>query len=1040
MKEEIDVLQPLENSTPLYPFNGRAPNLIDKFYIFGYNYLTLKKYLIDQNPNLSKDTGDNGRLGFFHLEEVPSILFEKAYDSQKQLVEPDIIKKVIFPNNLNFYYRKEYNINIQIKDTNSNKINVETQNIFSKVDFSEDKIGCPISKRSVFSIMFPSNDKDGKIIQNNQNGFAYTFYRKLLEKKEIEGKQYIFYIPYTFCIISEFPFFKSFEKLFRLIRKMFSQQRIYIPIEILIHKIIKFTPSPLNSDIILDLDLMVNLKKLFEHAEGNINANPFENKIKFNHLSGYPLIQYNLAKVLFHRLSIAQIIKVFLFIFLEKEIVFFSVDNEYLTLTINAYMNLNYPLNDSQYFYNIGSISLEACKKNELPIFGFKISTSIIAINNRFVPDFYSDKTNKLSERIIVDLDNGELTAENVEGDCYDKINGIVKDVIEEKTNNKHTEKTKFHKDISNLYNHLKLISEKKEIYFRKEFIDFSDEPYVGSIDELNNMIQEAFYECVINLSLYFYDNLLILKEENKNKQINADKKTSMKVEFNKNYKIDEKYKNEELIIVKELLDKSMKYKGSLSEFIIEYNPLDLYKIPLTFTEEFLSFFSRKKIKTIVSKIKYFELINKLYYPKKKSEIVTIDFRSDFSKDLDNYCESFFQEILEGTKDKNNGNYSPLYKVIDYKENKIMQYQTYELHKVIVRLYVNLFEEKNPEYLSLINNNKINEINITEVETIIENFLIDNKYLSYNELCFANIILLFSISLKYFPKNFECNSYLSYLLYNFVIMRKYIVLLLELMFKLYQQSIKEHNNNLEDRMKLCFYSCFNYIRKKNLVPNENLMIILNKFFKLFSDEENNISEIKISNEKKDINIMKEKGDIKEDIIEDIKEDIKEDINEINEKNDFNQINKAKTENDLVIDDEFNFKINEVNLYVYNNFTSVKFYTELNIVKNINDLQNNKFNVKIGDKVNMVLPLIRFMKNKKEKINSIFMSQKVICKILTNEYKKYLQNLDFNELEKKNILDSCLNIFIFIRNSRVFEELDDVMKIMENIFYIFLTKE
>ena len=32
------------NLTTLYPYNGRASNLIDKFYIFGYNYLTLKKF------------------------------------------------------------------------------------------------------------------------------------------------------------------------------------------------------------------------------------------------------------------------------------------------------------------------------------------------------------------------------------------------------------------------------------------------------------------------------------------------------------------------------------------------------------------------------------------------------------------------------------------------------------------------------------------------------------------------------------------------------------------------------------------------------------------------------------------------------------------------------------------------------------------------------------------------------------------------------------------------------------------------------------
>ena len=43
MEQENEQMNKIENTFPLYPYNGRALNLIDKFYIFGYNYLTLKK-------------------------------------------------------------------------------------------------------------------------------------------------------------------------------------------------------------------------------------------------------------------------------------------------------------------------------------------------------------------------------------------------------------------------------------------------------------------------------------------------------------------------------------------------------------------------------------------------------------------------------------------------------------------------------------------------------------------------------------------------------------------------------------------------------------------------------------------------------------------------------------------------------------------------------------------------------------------------------------------------------------------------------------
>ena len=47
------------------------------------------------------------------------------------------------------------------------------------------------------------------------------------------------------------------------------------------------------------------------------------------------------------------------------------------------------------------------------------------------------------------------------------------------------------------------------------------------------------------------------------------------------------------------------------------------------------------------------------------------------------------------------------------------------------------------------------------------------------------------------------------------------------------------------------------------------------------------------------------------------------------------------------------------------------------MKKVNDLQTEKFLVKYNGIVNMVLPIIRFWKNKKEKIDTIFMSQKQI---------------------------------------------------------------
>ena len=92
----------IESLTFLYPFNGRSHNLIDKFYIFGYNYSSLKKFLIDETPKISEEGLNKDGLGVFKLDEKPSILFEIANNSEKELVDNETVQKIIIPNNFFF--------------------------------------------------------------------------------------------------------------------------------------------------------------------------------------------------------------------------------------------------------------------------------------------------------------------------------------------------------------------------------------------------------------------------------------------------------------------------------------------------------------------------------------------------------------------------------------------------------------------------------------------------------------------------------------------------------------------------------------------------------------------------------------------------------------------------------------------------------------------------------------------------------------------------------------------------------------------------
>ena len=474
------------NLNKLYPFNGRSSYLIDKFYIIGYNYLTLHKLLIDNKPKSieednEKETKEPHK---FNVEEFPNILNEITSDFKKEGLPNETILKMIYPKELNFYYTSEESEYQIIKNNNniSYKIDKDKDN-FSKIDFKKKEKNVQNYPQS-YKVVFSSNPQSENNSKKSINGFAYIFYKKFKEYNYYNNKKYTFYIPYTFCIISEFPYFNSFYKLCKCIKNFFIQKAIYIPIEFLIHNIVSLSPSPINSDVIIDLNSSVNQFNSFgnfsntisnisnsdmkQNKETNKDKSPkksfnpklaasktnrnsqisyykrlsyaensdnkdmnkkqsfqrinnynsgkdllfndrSENKnevIKFKFLSGYPLIQYNLAQVLLNNFNPEKVITIFLFTFLEKDVIFFSKDIEYLTLTLNAYLNLNFPLNDEKYYFIGTAISFEDFSNGNSE-FGLKNYTSIIFINDQFRYD-YKNKNLIIGDHLGIDLDKGE--------------------------------------------------------------------------------------------------------------------------------------------------------------------------------------------------------------------------------------------------------------------------------------------------------------------------------------------------------------------------------------------------------------------------------------------------------------------------------------------------------------------------------------------------------------------------------------------------------------------------------------------------------
>ena len=1062
-----------ENLITLYPFNGQSPYLIDKFYIIGYSYLTLEKLLINETPKiLEEEKGKEKEKeikeihgGSFEIEEEPTILNEITNDYSKDGLDSKTILQMIFPRKLRCYYTWEENVLTLRRSVLTKVINFEDVNDFNKVNFNFDDNSK--NTRTIFS----SNPQTGKNSKKSINGIAYTFYVEFKKKKTLSKRKYTYYIPYTFCITSEYPFYSSYNKLLNCIKNFYSQTSIYIPIEILIYNIISLTPSPLNSDIILDLKCSLEQDKTFGqftnayrhkstsevHSSVNINnsnkniirniidpnkedkekkikfpfnfkrmSSQFVNinknkiintvnkkniyKIEFNFLSGYPLIQYNLPKILFNNLTTEKIITIFLYMFLEKDVLFFSRDIEYLTLTINAYLNLSFPLNDEKYYFIGCAISLDDFIKGDSE-FGLKNYTSVIGINDSYDSN-YRNNNIKIDDHLVIDLEKGEIIpGEDLKDPTVNEKNKklikLIEKMCKESGENEEIRSITLYQAINKSNKRLKTIYEKAYDPSIKsipdEFIDFNKE----NIYLMNIEIQESFYEFINNICLYFYENLTIKADNEYNNNItNKDKKekekeTDLNVIFDEGYNKDGRYNEEELIFLEELKT-TMKYESFVYGFLQSYNPIDLYKVPLTFTEEFLSIISRKReeIRGNTYNIKFFKLIDDLYLKRKSSEIIEIDFMITNVGYFKNIKTIFDRFIVDRNKKRYNYDNSSIVRFTTNNQRTLI-YQTYELDDNILLKYIHYIKNLSlNEYVQLfsskflIEGNTLNKIDVTNIETILENNCIKEKILSRSDICCANILLLFAISLKSLKEAKYCQEFLSVLFQEFTIFRKYYSILFRMVYRLCQ-AIKDKMNINTTNITLCPYLCINSIRIKKLVPNEDLM----KMIKLF----NKINMEEYSLPESDKNKKEEKEEKKEMEI----------------------YGETLEEKDIT----------NKNLYVFNNFNSQKFFNEKTIVDYVNTTDRDEIVTGTNE---TIYPRIRFY-NGTHKIESFFMSQKSILDCLMKEYDKYIETLDDKKLTSKIILDACLNIFVYMRNNEKFQEMDDIYETLKSIFYIFMNQ-
>ena len=876
----------------LFPYLGRSKNLIELFCIIGYD----ENELSDFAQNIS---------------EIESNL--------KISLISDIISDLAYEN---------FDINDIISQVYPSKPNI----------YQDMKNGIPNPTSVVFSYFFDATF---------YSCYAFKFY----EKFKMGETDY--FLPKAFVIISEYPYFASFYIICSKIYKMnICKQNVggidgksninKIPVEIFIHCLVNYTPSPLDKNIAL-----------------NIFPN---NKIFIPRLTGYPYVDFDICNLLFNKdkpIKIKNFIKVYLLMFLEIDLLIFCPDHERLNLIMCLLVNLNYPLIDSEYSKHIKSIS-----KKKLPQ-GFDVPYGTFrgVITNY---DSVLDLSNFRDLNFIVEVEN-KMEIKNIENEEEQNKDAEDKNKLLDYFNKIYNYKTVNSSFLSNyitiLRTELKKISKEytKMKNNNSSFFNINEE-----IIKFNKKIQEAFYNFNLNILKIMYNDY---------------KLDTTKFEIiNNNEKKDNDYSEEEIIFMKEFR-KTTRANKYYESFVKNFESVDELRFSHIFSDNVII-----NLKKDTSKFdnfnNYFDLMDKLYNDQEEKEnnkICVIDYDYLFKDFKEFYQEKIEQKIKKIKNNSKNQLFALNKKIINeflyYKNNKELFKSLKDKEKNMIKFEIKrrMFIPKTIEFIHINHINEEADNKKTNNEEIINNNDINDEYWINGSLIFIFCIVfpLFSHS--------SINIYLKDLLINTLkkmkyFQRYYIEIILRSIYYYYLnneeiglfpdltlENIKNYYNIILNKL----------IIKNSIIPNEEIIFFLKKI--LLNDNKNNKdnkdNEIKNENEIKQVprkNIFQYDKELEETKIINQNSIIKKDDNFIfiydKKEKKFKKISNGK-------------EIHNTIYSVYKDFSSTNFELEkldfkkaCRVILNIYDLTKSKeeLSLFLYKSINVLKKLEKILKIKSNK--------------------------------------------------------------------------
>ena len=874
-KNKEDALSKLKGikditTTRKYPFLGFSPSLIDYFLLIGYDIPSKSEvafnFLATQNQPHSetkesrtfKDDLDK-EINFpsliFHTDMRPVVLNCIGNDFTNAALDEEIIIKRFFPSDLvPIYY--------ELNKRERTELPIQNAIFFLKAN-------------RIFNFDDAHYVKDEKLKNDVMfNVYGFIFYEHYI----IEGKdqkQYRLFFPKVFVFISQYTCFKYFSFLSQNIHFRIKNPNLNfeIPLEVQLYNIVNFTPSPINSNLCLDLLInedLFNLKKSYsanndivfklkKNSDNNEHKN--DNSIFINQMTGFPYLDINLVSMFMlynddnNNNNIDVYIILYIFAFLEIKCLFFSpyldpINNIMYVLNILLYPFMN--ISDKGQIYTVSKE--EILDKNKI------IDNYMTGVNCNYSPGMELPEAYK--ESIIINFDR-EITiyykGENIHkydssSDISKLYHFLKKFLKEEEPPEVYFLEKKLkvlNYNIGNNFVKFYTINDntdegKKEVFFNS--INVSDikknefKYKYNELEEININIQKYFYSFNINVMEYFHDIVKLVESdyphnELKDKTIRAyyelgcqdkgeqnSEKNDNSIKFNDYDKIFLNY-----------LRKTKKFSNFVGKYLTENNCQEILKPSLIMSEEFMNI-----NKSITDEIKdNFVIISRFYKTSYKLRKINFNkFYIYYNENLAKIVYDYAQETKVWKINKNEKK-DPNSKNINYSyqskenvlDNNILQRYSYLLNNMDPKLFNSLF----PHLKFKLNENFLDDINQNLFAEFLENHLLENKIFGLEEVFSFIILIIYIITLKknkilfhFFEEIAKCK-----IISKKCYIRKYIYLILYILNEKVRDKIKQNKNYLKE---LLLYKeimgCISQTKEKDglfYYPNALLSDIVNNF-------------------------------------------------------------------------------------------------------------------------------------------------------------------------------------------------------------------